>query len=126
MAHEGRREDSGMNRAIHLFTSDQMRAYGEQCRAASVAPAEIESMIERLATEASACITVLGRAPEASDVRVMLDAAKLLRALSRGVPEGMVLVPREPTWNIRRALMRTDLTPDELWAAAPQFQEEWK
>lgn len=78
---------------ILLFALDSALSHaagqdGEQCRAASVASAEIESVIERLAAEAAACITVLGRAPEASDVRVMLDAAKLLRALSRGVPEG--------------------------------------
>lgn len=34
MAHEGRHVGVGGNKSIHLFDADQMRAYGELCRAA--------------------------------------------------------------------------------------------
>lgn len=47
MAHEGRREDSGTNKAIHLYTADQMRAYGELCRAAPAGSGEVEALVQK-------------------------------------------------------------------------------
>jgi hypothetical protein len=63
---------------------------GEQCRAASVASGEVDDLIVELENmgeqdyDAGCCNA---NYPIAAATRCMRDAAKLLRALSRGVPE---------------------------------------
>ena len=77
--------------AADYYTADQMRSYGEQCRAASVAPVDVEELIGRLYAAARHVDLAAKKLPDAFngwEARDIVSAIEKLRALSRGVPEG--------------------------------------
>ena len=63
-----------------LYTADQIRAYGEQCRAASVASDDAIGVLEMIVDG-----RISGRISEWPQIKPAIS--EVLRALSRGVPE---------------------------------------
>jgi hypothetical protein len=101
------RMSSGLRPGVRLFTEDQMRAYGELCRAAPAGSGEVHPIPQELfdrahrlrelaaANRLNECLPTIETMCGKNAGDAIRDAAAILRKLQQGAD--YVIVPREPT-----------------------------